>query len=245
MNTSRHTVLGLLLGTILVVTGCSHWIKLSEPAAQAGAAPISVAAQDRVALVIETVRSTQNGGALGTPGEIERHVLSAFEDTRLFSEHFQSGYSHPMPDRRHVKARLSIENTVEPHAGDAALKGIVVGASMFLLAPVIELQYGYGSQMTLEIERWDGQIKRYATSASGTARYNLFGANPQVIEELKGQVTDRCLTALLHQVVQDTPFYLASSTPSFEAPIHSVSVTSRRGKLRSIPVSNPPEPSRP
>jgi hypothetical protein len=245
MTTARYRILGLLTGMALATTGCSHWIELPQSTGDADLAPISVIAQDRVPLIIEAVRSTQNGAALGTSGEIERHVLSAFENSRLFSEYFQSGYAQPMADRPYVKARLSMENTVEPHAGDAALKGIVVGASMFLLAPVIELQYGYGSQMTLEIERWDGQVKRYVTSSAGTARYNLFGASPQVIEELKGQVTDRCLTALLHQVVQDTSFYLASSTPSFKSPIHSVSVTNRRGELRPIPVSTPSEPSQP
>lgn len=245
MTTSKHAILSLLLGTTCLAVGCSHRIALSQSATDASTTPIRVSASDRVPLVIEAVRSTQNGAALGTPGEIERHVLSAFENSRLFSEYFQSGYAQPMADRPYVKARLSMENTVEPHAGDAAMKGIVVGASMFLLAPVIELQYGYESRMTLEIERWDGQVKRYVTSTAGTARYNLFGASPQVIEELKGQVTDRCLTALLHQVVQDTSFYLASSTPSFKSPIHSVSVTSRRGDLRPIPVSTPPEPSQP
>lgn len=245
MTISRPTVLNLLLATVFGVTGCSHWIDIAQPASEAISDSVTVAINDRVPVVIEAVRSTQNGAALGTPSEIERHVLSAFENSQLFSEYFQSGYAQPMADRPHVKARLSMENTVEPHAGDAALKGIVVGASMFLLAPIIELQYGYGSQMTLEIERWDGQVKRYVTSTAGTARYNLFGANPQVIEELKGQVTDRCLTALLHQVVQDTPFYLASSTPSFKSPIHSVSVTGRRGELRPLPISNPPETSQP
>lgn len=245
MTTSRYATPSFVLGIALVATGCSHWIELPQLATDANTAPISVAANDRVSLVIETVRSTQNGAALTTSSELERHVLGAFEDTRLFSEYFQSGYAKPMAGRPHVRARLSIENTVDPHAGEAAFKGIVVGASMFLLAPVIELRYGYGSRMTLEVERWDGQIKRYTTTAAGIARYHLFGANPQVIEELKGQVTDRCLTVLLQQVMQDTSFYLASSTPSFDTSIRSVSVTSRRGELRSVPVSNPPEPSRP
>lgn len=240
MTLSRQHLLTLQVASMLAVAGCSHWIELAQPQLETHAETVTVPLHERVPVVIETVRSTQNSSPSGTSSEIERQVLGAFEETRLFSESFQSGYAQPMADRVHVRARVSIQETVEPHAGKAALKGIVIGASMFLLAPAIQLDYGYGSTMTLEIERWDGQVKRYSTSAAGVAHYHLFGANPHVINELKGQVTDRCLTALLQQVVQDTPFYLASATPAFGSSIRSVAVSGRRRELRSIPVATTP-----
>jgi hypothetical protein len=52
--------------------------------------------------------------------------------------------------------------------------------------------------MSLEMERWDGQIKHYTATSNGSAHYNLFGANPEVIEQLKGQVTEACLSSLLN-----------------------------------------------
>ena len=48
---------------------------------------------------------------------------------------------------------------------------------MFTLAPFISLNYDYGAQMSLEMERWDGQIKQYTATSNGSAHYNLFGAN--------------------------------------------------------------------
>lgn len=239
MTTPRPMIVSLLLATAFGGAGCTHWIELAQPVPDAASDVLTVSINDRVPVVIEAVRSTQNGAPMSTSSRLERQILGAIEDTRLFSESFQSGYAQPMADRLHVKARVSIQETVDPHAGEAAFKGIVIGASMFLLAPVIQLQYGYGSDMTLEIERWDGQIKQYNTSATGTAHYNLFGANPHVIDELKGQVIDRCLTTLLQQVVHDTSFYLASATQTFGSPIRNVAVTGRRGGLRPIPVSTP------
>jgi hypothetical protein len=95
--------------------------------------------------------------------------------------------------------------------------------------------------MSLEVERWDGQMKQYAASSSGSAHYYLFGASPHVIEELKGQVTDNCLASLLDQLVRDHTFYLAESSPQSETTIRTVSVGARRPIATVHPVSaNPP-----
>src|SRR5262245_57115568 len=107
---------------------------------------------------------------------------------------------------------------------------------MFILTPFLPLDYDYAAHVTLELERWDGQVRRYESQAAGTARYQLFGATPLMIDELKGHVTDSCLTALMEEVVRDTSFYMASSAPLCDNPIRSVSVRGRRLSLSVTPV---------
>ena len=89
---------------------------------------------------------------------------------------------------------------------------MVIGASMFLLSPFIELKYDYAARASLELERWDGAVKRYEARSAGTARYHLFGASPLMIDELKGHVTEACFMDLMEQVVRDTNFYVAGSS---------------------------------
>ena len=182
---------------------------------------------------------THNGSSIAPPAILERQVLGAIEATRLFSQHYQSGYTQPATNQARVTVRLSIDNLVEPHAGQAAWRGFLVGASMFTLAPFISLNYDYGAQMSLEMERWDGQIKQYTATSNGSAHYNLFGANPEVIEQLKGQVTEACLSSLLNQVIQDSTFYLASSEQPQGNSIRTVSVGVRRSSPRAVPMSQP------
>ena len=68
-----------------------------------------------------------------------------------------------------------------------------------------------------------------------------------MISELKGQVAEACLTELMDQLVRDTTFYMASSSPLPESPILTVTVKSRK-PLRSsssrsaVPVSTAPAP---
>jgi hypothetical protein len=225
--------------TVSLGTGCSHWIDLTVPTDTAPLTSTTVAADARLPLLLETIRVTHNGSAIAPPAILERQVLGAIEATRLFSQHYQSGYTQPAADQAHVTVRLSIDNHVEPHAGQAAWRGFVVGASMFALAPFISLNYDYGTEMALEMERWDGQIKQYTATSNGSAHYNLFGASPEVIEQLKGQVTEACLSSLLSQVIQDSTFYLTSNEQPQSNQIRSVSVGVRHSSPRAIPMYQP------
>jgi hypothetical protein len=233
----RPFIGSMLAMTLGLGTGCSHWIELAPPVDIAPPANATVASDARVPLLLETIRVTHNGSSIAPPSVLERQVLSAIEATRLFSQHYQSGHAQPAASQARVTVRLSIDNLVEPHAGQAAWRSLLVSASMFTLAPFIPLNYDYGAQMSLEMERWDGQTKHYSATSNGSAHYYLFGANPEVIEQLKGQVTEACLSSLLDQVIHDSTFFLAGTIQPQDRPIRTVSVTVRRPSSRAVPVS--------
>jgi hypothetical protein len=238
-NFSRPLIGSVLAMTLGLGTACSHSIELAAPTDTIPSANATVATDARVPLLLETIRVTHNGSSIAPPAILERQVLGAIEATRLFSQHYQSGYTQPAANQARVTVRLSIDNLVEPHAGQAAWRGFLVSASMFTLAPFISLNYDYGAQMSLEMERWDGKTKQYTATSNGSAHYNLFGANPEIIEQLKGQVTEACLSSLLNQVIQDSAFYLASHAQSHEHPIRTVSVGIRHSSPHAIPISQP------
>jgi hypothetical protein len=241
---SRPLIGGVLAVALGLGTGCvSHWIELAEPKGTQTPLQTTVASDLRVPLLIETIHTTQNGVALATPIAVEHQILGAFESTKLFSQHFQSGYAQPATNQPYVTIRLTMNNSVEPHTGDAAWSGFVIGASMFLLAPIVTLDYDYGTQMALEVERWDGQTKQYQASSSGTAHYHLFAASQHLIDELKGQVTETCLTQLLDQVIRDTPFYVVGEIAPSETTMRSVSVGTKRSNSPAHPVSTSLEPA--
>jgi hypothetical protein len=238
-NFSRLLIGSAIAITLGLGTGCSHWIELAGPTDTASPASATVATDARVPLLLETIRVTHNGSSIAPPVMLERQVLGAIEATRLFSQYYQSGYAQPAASQPHIAVRLSIDNLVDPHAGQAAWRGFLVSASMFTLSPFISLNYDFGAQMSLEMERWDGQIKQYTATSNGSAHYNLFAANPEIIEQLKGQVTEACLSSLLNQVIQDSAFYLASSEQSKGNTIRTVSVGIRHSIPRAISVSQP------
>jgi hypothetical protein len=207
----------------------------------------SIAAEGRVPLVVDGFRFIQNGASVNPPPGAEGRFLNAVNETRLFSSLIPLGGNPSSLGDKTVLARLTLNEMIDPRPGEAAWKGFVIGASMFLLSPVIELEYGYAAQTSLELERWDRQVKRYEASSAGRVRYNLFGATPIMIDELKGQVTEACLNELMQQLVLDTDLYTASNTPAPDPAARTVTVKARRSVTATpaipvISISDQPTP---
>lgn len=243
----RWTLLGLV-GLAATTMGCSRWIDVMPSSTlQQESVTRSIPDDERVPLVMDGFRMMQNGAPQNPSTEVEHRILNTVRETRLFSTLVPLGGNVSSLGDKVVTARISFDETIDPHSGEAAWKGFVIGASMFLLSPVIELDYDYAAQASLELARWDGQVKRYEARAAGTVHYHLFGATPIMVSELKGQVTEACLTELMDQLVRDTNLYMASSTLLPDSPILMVTVQARK-PLRSpaspsvVPVSTTPAP---
>ena len=243
----RWTLLGLV-GLASTTMGCSRWIEVMPSSTlQQESIARSISNDERVPLVMDGFRMMQNGAPKNPSTEIERRILNTVQETRLFSTLVPFGGDGSSLGEKVVTARITFDETIDPHSGAAAWKGFIIGASMFLLSPAIELNYDYAAKATLELERWDGQIKRYEARSAGTIHYNLFGATPIMIGELKGQVAEACLTELIDQLVRDTTFYMASSSPLPDSPIRTVTVKSRKpvrspSSISAVPVSTTPAP---
>jgi hypothetical protein len=237
----RWAIFGCCGLLITLTTGCARWIELKatpdsnrEPNVQA------IARSEQVPLVMESISNTRNGSPQNLSLETEQRLLGTLRKIGLFSHLGGTDSTEPPAGVKFIRARLLFDEDIDQHAGDKAWKSIVIGASMFILTPFIPLDYDYAAHMTLELERWDGQVKRYESQSAGTSHYQLFSATPLMIDELKGHVTESCLTALMQQMVHDTTFYFASSAPVLDRPIHSVSVKSIRSKLTPVPISTSP-----
>ena len=244
----RRTVIGCCGLIAILSTGCARWIELmASPNSTPEHSAQTISRDEQVPLIMDSIRITMNGSPQNPSANTEQRLLGSLGDIGLFSHLGGTGSAEPPANEKVVRARLLFDEAIDPHAGDAAWKGIVIGASMFILTPFIPLEYDYAAHVTLELERWDGQIKRYESQSAGTVRYHLFAATPIMIDELKGHVTESCLTALARQVVDDTTFYSASSAPIAEPGIRTVSVKTRSSVPTTsipgvIPVSVPKEP---
>ena len=229
---------GLLL---TLTTGCARWVELKAmPDSNQEPNVRAIARSEQVPLVMESISNTRNGSPQHLSLETEQRLLGTLRKIGLFSHLGGMDSTEPPAGGKFIRARLLFDEDIDQHAGDKAWKSLVIGASMFILTPLIPLDYDYAAHMTLELERWDGQVKRYESQSAGTSHYQLFSATPLMIDELKGHVTESCLTALMQQMVHDTTFYFASSAPVLDRSIHSVSVKSNRSKLTPVPISTSP-----
>lgn len=246
---SHWTILGLIALTTTTMVGCTtRWIDVTPtPTNRENPVTQSILNDERVPFVMDGFRMTQNGAPQNPSTEVEHRILNTVQETRLFSTFIPLGGNVDSLGGKVVTARITLDETIDSHSGETAWKGFVIGASMFLLSPVIGLDYDYVVEASLELGRWDGQVKRYKARSAGTAHYTVFAASPTMIGELKGQVTEACLNELMDQLVRDTNFYVASSAPLPDSPVISVTVKARKSlpspaSLSAVPVSTAPAP---
>jgi len=228
----RHAVRWSIVGFVAVVfcttTGCTRSIELRpSPDQSQSAVTHSLPSNERVPLVMDSFHQSRNGAPQNPSTEAERRILHRVQDTHLFAAVIPFGGKSDSLGEKIVSARVIVEETIEPHSWLTAFKGIIIGGSMFLLSPFIDLEYDYSATIVLELERWDGQVKRYEGTSSGAVQYKLFGATPVMIDELKGHVTEACLASLTGQLTQDTALYMASSAPLPESGIRMVTVKAK------------------
>ncbi len=245
MSMFRWSVLSLAGFVLCSITGCTRWIDV-KPAdtAPKEATTHSLPNDERVPFVTNSFHLSRNGSSQYPSADLERRILSSLQETSLFSTLTPLGEKSDSLGDKHVSARITVEETIEPHSWLSAFKGFVIGGSMFLLSPFIDLEYGYAATVALELERWDGHVTRYEGRSSGTVYYKLFGATPVMIDELKGHVTEACLTDLTQQLVRDTNLYMASSAPLLDTGIRTVTVKAKRPAIAHstralVPVTTP------
>ena len=228
-NMLRWSVLGLAGFVLCSITGCARWIDVKPSSADPkDTMTHSLPDDERVPLVTNSFHLTRNGSSQYPSVDLERRILSSVQETSLFSTVVSLGEKPDSLGDKVVSARITVDETIEPHSWLSAFKGIVIGGSMFLLSPFIDLEYGYAATVALELERWDGHVMRYEARSSGAVHYKLFGATPVMIDELKGHVTEACLTDLTEQLVRHTKLYMASSTPLPDTGIRMVTVKAKR-----------------
>jgi hypothetical protein len=236
---------GLVIVAMMMIIGCARWIEMRPASVADQEVSSHLEESERVPLLLNGFRVTQNGAPQNPSAAVERRLLNHVQETKLFSTLIPLGGNASSLGDKIVTARIMFEETIDPHRGEAAWKGFAIGASMFLLSPLIELNYDYAAQVRLELERWDGHVTHYEARSKGTAHYNLFGASPLVIDELKGQVTEACFADLMGQLVRDTSLYVAVSAPLSGSAIRTVKVKGPRSApstLSVTPISLPPAP---
>ena len=208
--------------TLLVLsfasTGCSRWMQISgTPPAEPPPVAHSSGVGGPVPAVVTGIVVTQNGTRQVATPDLERRVLDRLANTELFARLSYPAYAEAPPSREYVRATLTVDTHTDPHSGGAAFKGIVIGASMFLLTPLLPLEYDFGASMTLAIERPDGTSHHYHAHAQGTAFYHLFGATPLAAEELRAEVLESCLDQLQRELVKDREFVQAAYVAKHQA----------------------------
>jgi len=186
------------------LSGCTaHWTNIDvKPDNQVSVSRYSHSS-DCVA-IMDDLHVTSNGQAVDANEAFQKRFMTNLKDTHMFSK-----VAAETPDAQHdklVNFALSVAENQNTNQGANAAKGFFIGASLYLLTPVLPLSYDFSQDVMLNVTRSDGRSKRYTANGKGEARYHLFGNAAMAGSEVRGQIINNNLTSLINQIKQDADF---------------------------------------
>jgi len=108
-----------------------------------------------------------------------------------------------------VEMRGLISNKADAHLGGTFGKGLAVGATFYLLAPVIKYTVDFDTEVSVEVVRWDGMRKTYRGVAETRTRYKHFANKAKAFQEGAGKALAGAIDDLLAQIAADRAFFEA------------------------------------
>lgn len=133
--------------------------------------------------------------------------------TNLFSE--VSTQEPSGKSRNYVELTLSvIEKEKDSQRSGAGIGARALFAGLTLGMAPIPWSYGYKSEMTLEVIRWDGKIKKYSSNSKAKTTWLestdfkvIYKKSDTPAASVQRKVTIKNIDSLLSQIVQDSEFF--------------------------------------
>ncbi|MEK7336868.1 MAG: hypothetical protein AAB111_05280, partial [Nitrospirota bacterium] len=145
-QTTSSRIMAVLALSSALSGGCTRSIEVLPSAAiSTDTAPTSIASTERVPLILDQVKVSQNGAPQNPSTELDRRLLGSLQSLKLFSHLSLAEQGSLADNEKAITAHLTIDDAIDSHPGEAAWKGFAIGTSMFLLAPVMDFHYDYGT----------------------------------------------------------------------------------------------------
>jgi hypothetical protein len=211
----RHT-LWIVSGSLWLL-GCGVSIGITEkaPATDGPAAARPRDSGPAPRGILESVVIKRNLATRDPDPTLTRDLIAGARQAGLFSEVGTNRESRdPMRD---VGITLSVDETLDAHRDENQMRQERIERSWLL--PIITPFYimyhrfegDFESRMVLEVERWDGETRRYTARARGRMEYS-YNADPEPSQqELIRQVTANVLQSLVNQMAGDQSFFVPPS----------------------------------
>lgn len=117
-----------------------------------------------------------------------------------------------------VEMRGLVSNKADAHLGGTFGKGFAIGATFYLLAPVISYTADFDTEISVDVVRWDGARKTYHGVGETRTRYKHFANKSKAFQEGAGKALDGAIDALLAQIVADRAFFEGTVQTAKAAP---------------------------
>ncbi|TKB75922.1 MAG: hypothetical protein E8D46_00805 [Nitrospira sp.] len=188
----------VLLCAITTLCGCYSFSSIGKVPSESE--KIVVSKSSNLAAYVSGINVRAEKSEVNTAEGFERRVVSHLHQSGYFSDVILGIYQK-RPESPYVDLTFNINEKEYPHLGLNVLKGVFIGLTLYLLTPVLPMNYDFETDFSL-IAKWtaDGAQREYTAFCSASA-YGTLGSNFEVeAHKAKLDSTERCLNSVINQL---------------------------------------------
>lgn len=149
-----------------------------------------------------SITANINGSGQNVSPTFPQRVIGKLQESKIFSNIESIVNGGKRPQEPFYELTLTVNET--PHSNKFVnfVEGFFIGASFFILTPILPLTTEFGSDMTLKVIAPNMKEKEYKVSQNGSLTCTFFDC-PSGRIKLIGEVTDNDIICLINQMAQD------------------------------------------
>jgi hypothetical protein len=149
-----------------------------------------------------TITASINGAGQNVATTFPQRVIGKLQESKIFSNVESILNGGKRPQEPFYELILTVNEKPYANTFITFVEGFFIGASFFILTPVLPLTSEFGSDMTLKVIAPNMKEKEYRVSQNGSLVCTYFNC-ASGRAKLVGEVTDNDIICLINQMVQD------------------------------------------
>jgi hypothetical protein len=198
----HSSIMFLIFIVVIPLTGCYQIINLNKIPDNSDKLNQVTVQKPLPPVYLKSIQGELSGSGSNINAAFEQRFVGRLQETRLFEDVIGIlGREKSQADLKY-EMYLKIAETQELDRLGNGIKGFFVGLSLFILTPVLPMDYRYGVQLTLTVRKPNGVTKYYKAESEGTAYYTMTH-QLTAIRKVTDDTVEKCIISIMNQLVAD------------------------------------------
>jgi hypothetical protein len=184
---------------VLAASGCGMKVTFKPPFPETATSEVTPGTAKYSAVLMYS-SATMDGKPAMMTSLFKDRLLEQLRTSHSFTSVY--GDDQALPERQKILLSVATAERMDYNNVLGAIKGFFIGASFFILSPVIPIYADYTTEIRLTVEKPDGSQRHYTGYASGESEHYFF-SHGDYYPDLVRQVTDAALRDLSAKLIQD------------------------------------------
>jgi hypothetical protein len=184
------------------LTGCYQSISLKTAPPYSDALLSNQAAKPLPAAYLMSIQADVDGTYSNINATFEQRFVGRLQESGVFSDVVGILGREKRSNEPHYNLFLKISEIQHFDRAGNIIKAVFVGASLYVLSPILPFDYGHEVKMTLTVQKPNGIKKEYVATAETSALYTLTHQQT-AIPKAMGDATEKCIISVVNQLAVD------------------------------------------